>query len=124
MGTPAVSGLTTMGSSTAVVSTTNGRRAVADSAQHQRELFTNWVVPYGGLGKELPTVWSFELSGGDIVQRVFGQCLGKVQAANGADFDSGNEFGKSWVSNVRTQMHEFECVRFAQQIFDFFPSSP
>ena len=63
-------------------------------------LFLNWTVPYQGPNMELPLIWTYPMSGGDILQEMFGRCLGKVQAGNGEEFDVGGSHAEAWKSDV------------------------
>lgn len=49
--------------------------------------FLNWRVPYTDITTELPVLFTYGKSGGEIAAHAFGQCLAKVNAGNGRDFD-------------------------------------
>lgn len=71
------------------------------SATSQVEkVFLNWTIPYMGSNSELPLIWTYPMSGADIVQEIFGRCLGKVQAGNGMEFDSDGAHAAAWNAEV------------------------
>jgi hypothetical protein len=72
----------------------------ASTSSQVEVVFLNWTVPYMGSNAELPLIWTYPMSGADIVQETFGRCLGKVQAGNGMEFDSDGAHAAAWNAEV------------------------
>lgn len=72
------------------------RPAIDASTSPLDHAFLKWTIPYTGHNFELPILWTFPLSGGDILEETFGRCLGKVQAGNGMKFDVGGTNSNKW----------------------------
>ena len=81
-------------------SSSSSHLAIDGSTIPLGKFFLNWTVPYQGPNMELPLIWTYPMSGGDILQEIFGRCLGKVQAGNGEEFDVGGAHTDAWKSDV------------------------
>jgi hypothetical protein len=81
-------------------SSSSSHLAIDGSTTLLGKLFLNWTVPYQGPNMELPLIWTYPMSGGDVLQEIFGRCLGKVQAGNGEEFDVGGAHTDAWKSDV------------------------
>jgi hypothetical protein len=92
--------LATEGNNTVSQSELASEREVENFPHNIQRAFMDWRAPYGGPSKELPTLWSYEKSGAEIVENVFGHCLSRTQAGNGLKFDTDGSAVQAWSDEV------------------------
>jgi hypothetical protein len=102
--------LATEGNKTVSQSELTWEREVENFPHNIQRAYMDWRTPYGGPSKELPTLWSYEKSGSEIVENVFGHCLSRTQAGNGLTFDTEGSAVQAWSDEVGAR-RDFEDAR-------------